>query len=84
MFTVTHIERTESVDTKRIVCYGFDYIVPKDIKYVAVDSDGTIMGYELEPMIPADADYWLSTYTEAFDLGAVRFEGNWKESLVEV
>ena len=89
MFTVTYVHRELQPNTKRIVCYGFEFIVPEDIKYVAVDNDGSIMGYRIKPVHTQGGvgGYWYSDWhggEEGFEMGTVRFDGDWKESLIEV
>lgn len=89
MIKVISIQRAVDPDIKRVVCYGFRYIVPTYVDYVAIDEDGAIMGYSLEPEIvnlERGMGYWSngSNTIEPFDMGTVTFEGNWKESLVRV
>ena len=89
MIKVISIQRAVDPDMKWVLCYGFRYIVPKNIDYVAIDEDGAIMGYSLEPEIVNlewGMGYWSnsSIVVEPFDMGSVTFEGNWKESLIRV
>lgn len=83
MFEVTSVRKAESVTTKKVICYGFEYDVPVYVNYVAVDANGRIMGYFFEPKI-VTLGYWSSTDDAPVEMGYVGFNGSWKESLIEV
>jgi len=88
MFKVTKLEKTDVYTTEVYgVVFPFSpYEYQEDIvfTYCAVDKSGAVYLYEKEPVI--DCNTW-TTFPEEVDcvyLGDVSFEGDWKDSLVEV
>lgn len=63
--------------TKQITFEGREYTVPVWVKWVAVNSDGHLCGYETKPTLHVTCFYtkkgrWCS------------IGGNWRDSLTEV
>lgn len=64
---------------KTIKYFGIVISVPEEVLYVAVDEDGEVYGYEIEPHYNIHS--WDAYYNNHF-LGVVDLEGmDWKETL---
>ncbi|WP_387468491.1 hypothetical protein [Photorhabdus sp. RM323S] len=69
-----------SFDTKCVSYFGIDLEVPKFVRYIVADSEGTLYGYRFEPEMRLG--YFDSGGDEFVELGVVEFEGeSWKDSL---
>lgn len=53
------------------------------INYISVDADGKLVGHENHPEISSFHD-WITNDGYSIILGQLEFEGDWKESLLEV
>lgn len=77
--------------TKDVTAYGITFKVPEKTTHVAVDSDGSISAYMVEPAIRDDDYYWSIAlageigYVIIFTEDDVIIEsGDWRESLIAV
>lgn len=59
--------------------------VPKEVKWIATDEDGTVCHYIKKPVIEGDCDYWTNITTSYFDDEVLTqsYQGNWQYSLEE-
>lgn len=72
-------------ETKQVVYFDKTLYIPVNVDYIATDLDGSILGYKHHP-IAGDA-YWMLDALdihEEVELGYCSYQGNWKDSLMEV
>jgi len=62
--------------------FGTEITCPKGIKFLAVAENGYLYGFYYKPTL-TDRE-WNADFACMERLGIVKFEGNWKESLVAV
>lgn len=69
-------------NTKVVDYFGLPFRIPNKYKYIATDGSGDIYAYIDKPVIGERTHAWGDArYCSLMD---VEFEGDWKESLVEV
>lgn len=86
MFKINEVICTGIQQKTKIVRYcGYNFIVPYYTKYICVDEDGTIVASKKEPYIDLDDNFW-SIDGEDYEIlkYTIIFDGDWKESLVEI
>ena len=83
MFDVTCVRRIIDENMKTVFYFGYAYKVPLWVRYVAVDEDGEIFGYCDKPEISKFYQHWCAD-DDGVEMGTVDYNGDWKESLVEV
>ena len=69
---------------KEVTYFRKIFTVPKDIAWIATDSDGYIYGYESKPTKPHIINNYWASYGDEFYIGQCTFQGNWEDSLMEV
>ena len=78
-------EETLLASWKRIDIYNYTLTVPVWVNYVAVDKDGTTMGYKLKPVPTPVWEDWTPTSADHMVMGKVDlFDNDWEETLIEV
>ena len=84
MFKVLGIKQ-DTTKSKYVRYYGLPLCIPKWVQYLSTDSYGRVKGYEVKPVVDKNFDRdWYTRYAETNTLAIVDFEGDWKESLVEL
>lgn len=75
----------EIKDVKTVVYLGHLFTVPNWINYMAIDGNGNVNGYDVEPyIVDENYDFWSYSNGDFECVGFYEYEGNWKESLREV
>lgn len=84
MFKVLGIKQN-TTKSKYVRYYGLALSVPKWVQYLTTDSYGKVKGHEVKPSVDKNFDRdWYNRYAETNTLATVNFEGDWRESLVEL
>ena len=77
--------RQDTTKNKYIRYYGLPLCVPKWVRYLTTDSYGRIKGHEVKPAIEIHFNRdWYNRYAETNTLATIDFEGDWRESLLEL
>lgn len=71
---------------KIVEYFGMQIIVPEWVKWLAVDEDGELYGYECEPDISVNEgwDEWYSEEGKSRWIADVILEEHWSQTLVEI
>ena len=73
----------EIVDDTIVTAYGIDWLVEdRDWTHITVDEDGEVMVHTGTPY--RYATQWACFFATSYGVGFVDYEGDWKESLVEI
>ena len=82
MFKIT---ATGGQPAKTVSYFGYHYLVPKPYKYIATDVTGNVYCYKEKPVINDNHKVvWQPQTPAVISLGRVSFEGDWKDSLMEI
>ena len=90
MFKV--INTISSVESHPVVYFGSIIMVPigKGITHLATDGDGEVFGFRSEPIYSRDSsEIWTTDDTHHASFGSVylttiKYEGDWKDSLLTI
>jgi hypothetical protein len=74
----------ENAHKKDVNFHGLSIKVDNDINFIAVDASGRVDGYKLRPQMIPENGWWISQEDDSVILGQMEFDGDWKESLLEV
>lgn len=81
-FKINACKRENS--TKNVLYFDYEFTVPDYVKYLVTDADGCLMGYKFEPVVD-EVNLWWDSGTGPIEMVAkLDFDGNWRDSLVEV
>jgi len=72
-------------ETKVVRFFEYNIEVPLWTRYLAVDSDGMVYAYDSKPF--ASSNEWVQNSSSEqlpIEILTVRYEGNWRESLVVI
>jgi len=65
--------------------FGYTYIIPRPYRYIATDEIGSVFCYIDKPVINDNHKVvWQPQTPAVISLGRVSFEGDWKDSLMEI
>ncbi|AIW03936.1 hypothetical protein CPT_Seurat73 [Escherichia phage Seurat] len=71
---------------KIVEYFGMQLVVPEWVKWLAVDGDGELYGYECEPdnLVDEPWDEWYTEEGKCYRITEVVLEEHWSETLVEL
>lgn len=84
---ILSVVKPEVEPTKIVNYFGEQFTVPEWVKYLAMDKCGNLFGYESKPFLAEDVNmYLINGYLnrEGKYIARIVYDGDWKESLVEV
>ena len=82
-FKINAVTDTET-PTKNVLYYNYVFTVPEWVCYLATDSEGSLMGYDREPMKDDNNGWWDSGIGPIEMIARLDYGGDWRDSLVEV
>lgn len=74
----------EENQTKRVFYFNYAFTVPVWVRYLVTDADGSLMGYEIIPVIDEFMGWWDSATGPIESVARLDYDGDWRDSLVEV
>ena len=73
----------EIVDDSVVTAYGIEWLVEdRGWTHITVDEDGEVLVHTGSPYV--NGNLWACSYNTSYSVGFVDYEGDWKESLVEL
>ena len=83
MFKIT---ATGGQEARTVVYFGYPFVVPNGWDFIATDENGEVFCYRGKPVVSDDSGRWKvgSLINRYILLAHVKFEGDWKDSLMEI
>ena len=76
--------RPDHIETKVVNYFGINITIPVEAEAITVDKCGNVAYHLNKPKVSEEYGIWFCMESDACCIGEVTFEGDWRDSLMEL